>query len=102
MSDVMQLREALIQRVLEGDGQAQRELRRSAFDNAGPVGPVGALVEKVALHASQITDDDFAAASASGLTEDQLFEVVACAAIGQASRQQDLALAALAAATAEG
>jgi hypothetical protein len=36
---------------------------------------------------------------ASGLSEDQIFEIVVCAAIGQAVRQHDTALAALEAAT---
>jgi len=40
-----------------------------------------------------------AAVTASGLSEDQIFEIVVCAAIGQATRQYDTALAALAAAT---
>jgi hypothetical protein len=37
----------------------------------------------------------------SGLSEDQIFEIVVCAAIGHAARQYDTALAALAAATRE-
>jgi hypothetical protein len=39
------------------------------------------------------------AARVSGLSEDQVFEIVVCAAIGQATRQYDTALAALEAAT---
>jgi hypothetical protein len=35
----------------------------------------------------------------SGLSEDQVFEIVVCAAIGQASRQYNAALGALEAAT---
>jgi AhpD family alkylhydroperoxidase len=34
-------------------------------------------------------------ATASGLSEDQIFEIVVCAAVGQATRQYDAALAAL-------
>lgn len=101
MTDVKRLRAALIERVLSGDGMASPALRRAAFDNAGPTGPAGALIEKVARSAPQTTDEDFAAARASGLSEDQLFEVVVCAALGEAARQQDQALAALAAATGE-
>jgi alkylhydroperoxidase/carboxymuconolactone decarboxylase family protein YurZ len=40
-----------------------------------------------------------AAVLAAGLSEDQLFEIMVCAAIGQAHRQYTSALAALAAAT---
>ena len=59
----------------------------------------GTLVDKVARHAYRVTDEDIAAARASGLSEDQVFEIVVCAAIGQATRQYDTALAALEAAT---
>ena len=60
------------------------------------------LIDKVAKHAHQVTDEDIAAARASGISEDQIFEMVVCAAIGQASRQYDTALEALEAATKEG
>jgi alkylhydroperoxidase family enzyme len=53
----------------------------------------------VARHADKITDEDIAGARASGLSEDQIFEIVVCAAIGQATRQYDMALAALKTAT---
>jgi hypothetical protein len=46
-----------------------------------------------------VTDEDITAAKASGLSEDQIFEIVVCAAIGQAERQYDAALAALDAVT---
>ena len=59
------------------------------------------LVDKVARHARQVTDDDFGAVRAAGLSEDQIFEVAVCAAIGQADREYNNALAALAAATGE-
>jgi alkylhydroperoxidase family enzyme len=84
-------REAAIARALEGDGRATREQRRAAFD-----APAGGLLEKVAKHAYRVTDEDIAAAKASGLTEDQIFELVVCAAYGQATRQYEAALAALA------
>ena len=56
------------------------------------------LVNKVARHAYRVTDEDFAAVRASSLIEDQIFEVVVCAAIGEATRQYDIAFAALEAA----
>jgi alkylhydroperoxidase family enzyme len=59
------------------------------------------LIEKVAFHADRVTDEDVAAARAEGLSEDQIFEIVVCAAIGQATRQHDNALAALAGASGE-
>ena len=54
------------------------------------------------MHAYRVTDDDIAAARASGLSEDQVFEIVVCAAVGQATRQYDAAMAALGAATDKG
>jgi hypothetical protein len=102
MSDITQLHRALIARVLDGDGKAPTELRRAAFDNAGLGEPTRTLIDKVAHHAYRVTDEDVAAVRTAGLTEDQIFEIVVCAAIGQASRQYENALAALASATEEG
>jgi len=99
MSDIRQARRALAKRILEGDGNAPPSDRRAAFNNSGLAGPVGMLVEKVARRAYSVTDEDIAAAKASGLSEDQLFEIVVCAAVGQATRQYDTALAALEAVT---
>jgi alkylhydroperoxidase family enzyme len=98
MSDIKQARKALITRILEGAGKASHTQRRAAFDNAGHTDPLRTLIHKVAWHASKITDEDIAAARTSGLSEDQIFEIVICAAIGQATRQYDTALAALKAA----
>src|SRR5262245_56567885 len=95
MSDIRVARQVLIARILEGEGQAPRAKRRAAFDNAGLNEPLCTLVNKVAGHACKVTDEDIATAKASGLGEDQIFEIVVCAAIGQASRQYDTALAAL-------
>ena len=102
MSDVRQARNALVNRVLEGDGKASPCERRGAFNNSGLAEPLAALVEKVAKHAYRVTGEDINAARASGLSEDQIFELVVCAAIGQATRQYDAARAALDAATRKG
>ena len=101
MSDITQARRAVITRILEGDGRASHAERRSAFDNAALGGPLGKLVDNVVKHAYKVTDQDITAVKASGLSEDQIFELVVCAAIGQATRQQDAARAALDAATRE-
>jgi len=99
MSDIQQARTALTTRILEGDGQLPSSGRQAAFHNRGVRGPAGALVDKVARQAWRVRDEDFAAAQATGLNEDQVFEMVVCAAIGQATRQYEAALAALDAAT---
>jgi alkylhydroperoxidase family enzyme len=98
MSDIRQARKTLATRILEGDGKASPSERRAAFNNSYLAEPVGALVDKVARHAYRVTDEEIAAARESGLSEDQIFEIVVCAAIGQATRQYDTALAALGAA----
>jgi signal transduction histidine kinase len=98
-SNITQARKALVARILEGDGRASHAQRRAAFDNVGLAEPLCTLVDKVAKHANKVTDGDIAAARASGLSEDQIFEIAVCAAIGQATRQYDTALAALEAAT---
>jgi hypothetical protein len=99
MSDIRQARKALARRILEGAGKVSPSERRAAFQNSGLAKPLAALVNKVARHAYRVTDEDITAAKLSGLTEDQVFEIVVCAAIGQATRQYDTALAALETAT---
>jgi hypothetical protein len=87
---------ALVDRLLSGDGAAPQELRASAFANAGLPPPIDALAGKVAAAPTEVTEADFAAAKAAGYTEDQLFELVICAAVGQSTRQYKEGLAALA------
>ena len=99
MSDFKNAHKALVSRILDGEGRASRGQRRGAFDNAGLGEPMRTLLSEVAEHPTNVTDEDFAAARAYGLSEDQIFEMVVSAAIGQATRQYDTALAALDAAT---
>jgi hypothetical protein len=101
MTDIARLHRELIARVLGSGGTALPEMRRAAFDDAEMNEPLRSLVNKVALHADQVTDDDIVAVQAAGLSEDQVFEVAVCAAIGQANREYNNARAALAAATGE-
>ena len=95
MTDTRQLRKALIERILDGGGMASRSQRRAAFENAGLAEPLKTLIRKVATQAIAVTDRDIAAARESGVTEDQIFEIVVCAAVGQATRQYEAAGAAL-------
>ena len=84
-----------MRRILEGGGKASPSERRAAFDNGGITEAVGVLVDKVARHPSGGNETDISAARKADLTEDQIFELVVCAAVGQATRQYDAALAAL-------
>ena len=91
---------SLQDRILNGEGRASAEQRARAFGNAGLSPPLDGLIGKVATRPAQVTDADFAAARAAGCTEDELFELVVCAAVGQSARLYDAGLAALADATA--
>ena len=93
---------ALVDRVLNGEGRASAEQRARAFGNDGLSPPLDALIGKVADRPARVTEADLAAAKAAGCTEDQLFELVICAAVGQSARLYEAGLAALAEATAEG
>jgi hypothetical protein len=93
---------ALVDRVLKGEGSAAAEQRARAFAGDGLSPPLDALIGKVAERPAQITEADFAAAKASGCTEDQLFELVICAAVGQSARLYEAGLQALADATVRG
>jgi hypothetical protein len=94
------LRKAAVECTVRGPGKSSTELRAAAFDNARLPAAAAALVDKIAHAAWTISDADVAAARAAGLSEDEIFEITACAAYGQAARQLDAGLAALAAATA--
>jgi hypothetical protein len=93
---------ALEDRILNGEGRASRDQRARAFGNSGLPEPLHTLLDKVAAKPAQVTDADVAAAKASGVSEDQIFELVICAAVGQAARQYEAGLAALAEALGDG
>ncbi|MFT3696361.1 MAG: hypothetical protein QM831_24690 [Kofleriaceae bacterium] len=87
--DIEGHRKTAIDRALTGDGRATPEARREAFDGGGP-----ALLQIVRDHAYKVTDADVAAAQKE-LGDDQVFELVVCAAYGKADRQYRAALAAI-------
>lgn len=87
---------ALVARILDGDGRASRGARLAAFRNEVTDEPLRTLVNKVATEPARVTDADVAAVKAAGVAEDEVFELVICAAVGQATRQYEAALAALA------
>jgi hypothetical protein len=80
---------ALVDSVLNAEGRASPERRARAFSNDGLLPPpLQALVGKVATR--------------PGCTDDELFELVICAAVGQSARLYDAGLAALAQAIVDG
>jgi alkylhydroperoxidase family enzyme len=93
---------ALVDRVLNGEGRASAEQRARAFGNEGLSPPLDVLIGRVVGRPVQVSEADLAAAKAAGFSEDQLFELVICAAVGQSARLYDAGLAALAEATGNG
>ena len=94
--------QALVDRVLTGEGTAPAELRGSAFRDDGLPTALDGLIGKVVTRPAEVTDADFAAVQAAGYTQDQLFELVVCAAVGQSARLYDAGLAALREAAGDG
>jgi hypothetical protein len=90
------IHQRLVNRMLRGSGQAPAEQRARAFDNGELPAALRPLIAKTASDSAQVADEDFATAIAAGFTADQLFELVICAAAGEATRQYDAGLAALA------
>jgi hypothetical protein len=101
-AEYSQLYHHLVRRILEGTGFSSREQRKIAFENGDLPQPLQTLTDKVAHHAYKVTDSDIDAVKQAGLNEDQLFELIICAAVGQASRQYKSGLAALAEVKKEG
>lgn len=97
-----QLYHNLLNRILKGKGDSSQEKRQAAFDNTGLSKPLSTLVNKVGHHAYKVTDNDIAEVKSAGVSEDQLFELIICAATGEASRQYESGLAALAKVTRKG
>jgi hypothetical protein len=95
------IHQVVVNRILQGPGQAPAELRARAFDKARLPEPLRPLLDKVATESAQVTDADFATAMEAGFTDDQLFELVICAAVGESTRQYEAGLAALAEAVAD-
>jgi hypothetical protein len=104
MPDISNARRTLLARILEGPGNSPTSQRRAAFDNASSTmtEALRTLIDKVASGAHAVTDADVAGALATGLSEDEVFELLVCAAVGEANRQYDAARAALEAALAGG
>ncbi len=95
------LHRLLVNRIRQGPGQASSGQRTRAFENAALPDPLRPLLEKVATKSNQVTDADFATATQAGFTDEELFELVVCAAVGEATRRYEAGLAALAEAIAD-
>jgi hypothetical protein len=81
--------------VLGSPGVTDPAVRKEIADGGGPGGTLGAMLEKVRRHAYRITDEEIAALSAAGESDDRLFEVILAATVGDAERRLQAGLAAL-------
>jgi hypothetical protein len=95
------LHRALVDRVVNGEGRASAQQRAQAFRNEG-LPPLDTLISKAVTSPAKVTEADFATAEAAGSSEDALFELVVCAAVGRSARLYEAGLAALTEATASG
>lgn len=95
------LHQLLVHRLVHGSGTASAEQRSRAFEGSTLPEPLQVLLDKTARRSDQLTDADFDRAAQAGSTDDQLFELVICAAVGHSTRQYDAGLAALAEAITE-
>ncbi|TDO58864.1 hypothetical protein EV651_109139 [Kribbella sp. VKM Ac-2571] len=89
---------ALVDRILTGDGRASAEQRARAFNAEGLVPPLSTLISKITRTPVRVSQADLAVA---GYTEDEVFELVVCAAVGHSTRLYEAGLAALAEAVSE-
>jgi hypothetical protein len=88
------LRDQVLNTVLRGPGETNPALREAAADRAGLPANLESLVDVIHRHAYKVTDGDVARLGRE-YNDDELFEVIVCAAVG-ASRNRLLAgLAAL-------
>jgi len=92
--------------VLDGPGEASKDLRRAAATHAARLGaghrpalPIPAdlegYVRLVALHAAEVTDEDVAALKQAGYSEDAIFDITVAAALGAGLARLERGLRAL-------
>ena len=99
--------QTLIDSILNSRGDSDPELRRAVEHQAaihagrlpegGPRLPqeLGNYVDKVARHAFKVTDADIASLHDAGYSEDAIFELTLCAALGAGIARLDRAMGAM-------
>lgn len=107
MNRYLDLVERLKDSVLSGRGVTDPALRRavearSAHLGGRPGAPAGEIppdlrehVDRIALHAYEVTAEDIAALKAAGYSEDAIFEISLAAALGAGMSRLERGLAAL-------
>ena len=86
---------AVCDAALRTPGATDPATRELAFTGVGDHEPFTAYLAKVREASYRVTDADFTALSAAGLSEDAVFELTLAAALGAASRQLNAGLRAL-------
>lgn len=94
-SKMRDLHQALVERVLGSKGRVSADQRLRVFDNTGVPEQWRLLVDKVASRSLQVGDGDLDKVRTAGSSDDEIFELIVCAAIGEATRQYQAALTAL-------
>src|SRR5882672_148507 len=105
------LTKRLVDSVLATPGHTASELRHAVLGRAARLGgrrdpgggqaregvpaPLAGYVDKVALHAYKVTDEDLAALQQAGNSDDVLFEATVAAALGAALGRLERGLSAL-------
>jgi len=89
-----ELRDAALQRALEGEGESDRAIRSAAADGVGLPDDLQALVTKIQQHAYKVTDEDIARLQAR-YGDDTMFEIVVSAALGASRKRLFAGLTAL-------
>ncbi len=91
-----QLREAFERSLLDAPGETTPELRAAVAAGPGQdPAPLASYLAKVRANAWRITDDEVAALTSGGWSDDALFELTLAATMGEAQRQLEAAFGAL-------
>lgn len=85
----------LIKTVLESPGVTSPGLRESIFHGKDIPGSLNVYAAKVHRESYKITEDDIRKLISEGCTEDEIFEVTVCAALGASKPELDRGLQAL-------
>lgn len=88
----------MVARVLDGPGETTAAQRQAAAGTGteGLPAPFLAILDRIRTAAYKITDEDIAALSKAGMSDDQIFELTIAASVGVARRRRDAAMAAIA------
>jgi hypothetical protein len=88
-------REKLEAAAFEGRGETDPALRRAAATGSGLPPAWASYVDTVRRHAYRVRDEDVEALRRAGCSEDQIYEMTVCAALGAAGERLRAALRAL-------